>query len=286
MNDLTQHPSVVAAMAGHRSLECATEPKKVVMLHGLAMRPDSWIGLRRHLANRFHTSAPDLDVHATGRPDMNGIAGELTERIAGDGTPRHLVGHDFGAVLAMKIAARHPDRVASLTLIEPLAVNAIAAERHVAGQILQDVRATVANMHSCLAEGDAWTAMHRLTDMINGSGTWERTSMLHRRILANQAGTASGQLAALAADQMCPEDLSGIVCPTRLICGGATSRPLRQIADGLRHSIPFAQAATIAGAGHFPHLSDPHLVDPMVADFLVRVEGQWQDTEVTHRMAA
>ena len=64
---------------------------------------------------------PDRPGHgrspAPGRPDDAEADGEWVADLLGDGA--HLVGHSFGGCVALAAAARRPEAVRSLTLIEP-----------------------------------------------------------------------------------------------------------------------------------------------------------------------
>lgn len=81
-------------------------------------------------------------------PDLNGggerdvtsdyaiDAVDISE-LLGDGA--HLVGHSYGGTVAMLAAAAHPDRVVSLTLIEPCA-HTTAADEPVVARAIEDGR--------------------------------------------------------------------------------------------------------------------------------------------------
>ncbi|WP_068111110.1 alpha/beta fold hydrolase [Tropicimonas marinistellae] len=270
-----------------------TPSDPVVLLHGTAMDPATWTGLREHIGCRLPVSAPSLPGYGRDsrwRPDhparLDSSAEELAQGILLPDRPVHLVGHDFGAVLAMKIASANPGHVASLTLIEPIAYNCLFPVHEDVWQIHREVSVTVERMNDLLAAGDAGGAMARYTDLVNGEGTWLRTSERHRLTLALQARQALSDLRAIEADRMSPGDLAGIVCPTLMIRGNRTSWMLEQVALELRQSIPFLRDEVIDGAAHFPQLTYPHIVDPMIVEFLVRVGRQWQDNNVTLRNAA
>ncbi len=98
----------------------------VVLVHGGAQ--GSRVGGDRHfaaqqaLADRgWQLIAPDRPGHgrspSPGRPDDAEADGEWVAELLGDGA--HLVGHSFGGCVALAAAARRPEAVHSLTLIEP-----------------------------------------------------------------------------------------------------------------------------------------------------------------------
>lgn len=63
---------------------------------------------------RGYGDSPDIE-----HSDYDVDAGDVVELLAADGRSGHLVGHSYGGVVAMLAAARRPDLVRSLTLIEP-----------------------------------------------------------------------------------------------------------------------------------------------------------------------
>ena len=99
---------------------------RVVLVHGSAQ--GSKVGGAHHfraqqaLAGQgWQLIVPDRPGHgaspAPGRPDDAEADGAWVADLLGDGA--HLVGHSFGGCVALAAAARRPDAVRSLTLIEP-----------------------------------------------------------------------------------------------------------------------------------------------------------------------
>ncbi|HEX5997487.1 MAG TPA: alpha/beta fold hydrolase, partial [Jiangellales bacterium] len=88
-------------------------------------------------------ASPDTD-----RSDYDVDADDIIELMD---RPSHLVGHSYGGVVAMLAAARHPERVSSLALIEPSAL-AVAAEQPVVAAALEANRRHVAASRSMSAE--------------------------------------------------------------------------------------------------------------------------------------
>jgi pimeloyl-ACP methyl ester carboxylesterase len=101
---------------------------EVVLLHGGGHGArDAWHG-QRPLTERWTLLAPDRPGHGRspdGRqdPSTDGrlVAEQLLDR------PRHLVGFSYGGLSALEAAARRPEHVRSLVLIEPPAL-AVAPE--------------------------------------------------------------------------------------------------------------------------------------------------------------
>ena len=99
---------------------------KIVLVHGSAQ--GSKVGGDKHFARQqrlateaFQLIVPDRPGHgrsaSPGRPDDADADGVWVADLLGDGA--HLVGHSFGGAVALAAAARRPEAIRSLTLIEP-----------------------------------------------------------------------------------------------------------------------------------------------------------------------
>ncbi len=97
----------------------------VVLLHGFPERAASWEAVVARLhARGLRTLAPDQRGYSPGArprtrfgyrvPALVSDVEALIERI---GEPVHLVGHDWGAMIAWALAARRPNLVRSLTAV-------------------------------------------------------------------------------------------------------------------------------------------------------------------------
>lgn len=102
-----------------------TSGPRVVMVHGgaqgSAAAGERNFAAQQPLADRFQLIVPDRPGHGRspdpGRPDDAEADGAWVAELLEDGA--HLVGHSFGGAVALSAAARRPQAVRSLTLIEP-----------------------------------------------------------------------------------------------------------------------------------------------------------------------
>ncbi|HWQ83025.1 MAG TPA: alpha/beta fold hydrolase, partial [Anaerolineales bacterium] len=101
----------------------------VILLHGMAASNRHWQLLLHELAlNGFQGFAPDLPGHGDSpKPDdpthytareIYAVFERWLEGLAID-RPVHLVGHSLGGFLSLLFACNHPERTASLVLIDP-----------------------------------------------------------------------------------------------------------------------------------------------------------------------
>jgi len=97
----------------------------LLLVHGFGADLNTWMFNQPALAERYDTVALDLPGHggsskAVGADPWTALLGALAAFMAAAELSRaHLVGHSMGGALAMALAAAHPERVASLTLIAP-----------------------------------------------------------------------------------------------------------------------------------------------------------------------
>ncbi|WP_158607896.1 alpha/beta fold hydrolase [Nocardia panacis] len=96
---------------------------RIVMVHGSLSSAATAFGEQQVLADRYRIVAPYRRGYRpspdTARIDPDRDAAEIVE-LLGDGA--HLVGTSMGGVIAMRAAALAPERVWSLTVIEPPAL--------------------------------------------------------------------------------------------------------------------------------------------------------------------
>ena len=93
---------------------------RVVLIHGSVGNASVWSSVRRELEPRFEVVTPTRGGYPPGpllkRIDFEQQAEELAPELGGDA---HLVGHSYGGVIALLIAAAHPEQVSSLAVSEP-----------------------------------------------------------------------------------------------------------------------------------------------------------------------
>jgi pimeloyl-ACP methyl ester carboxylesterase len=100
----------------------------VLLLHGFPQSAESWAAVATLLADAgFFCIAPDQRGYSPGaRPprrrdyvlsELVADAVAVIDDVVGSDARVHLVGHDWGAAVAWALAARHPERIATLTAV-------------------------------------------------------------------------------------------------------------------------------------------------------------------------
>jgi pimeloyl-ACP methyl ester carboxylesterase len=123
---------------------------RVVLVHGgaqgTAVGGETNFSNQRVLAERgWQLIVPDRPGHGKspdpGRPDDAEADGVWVADLLGDGA--HLLGHSFGGCVALSAAARRPEAVKSLTLIEPAMLQFAASNPAVRRQLFAIMRAMI-----------------------------------------------------------------------------------------------------------------------------------------------
>ncbi len=95
----------------------------MIVLHGYAMRPDTYLPLANLLAPRCRVIIPDLFA-CRGRWRYPEVVDAFTATVDRLGLERvSLMGHSFGGGIELGFAARYPDRVVELVFSDTLAVS-------------------------------------------------------------------------------------------------------------------------------------------------------------------
>ncbi len=119
--DLDVDGSKTFVSTGGRVFDCALP--LVVFLHGAGLDHSIWALLARWFAHHgYGVLAPDLPGHGRsgGEPlgSINAMADWTTALIEAAGTGKAtIIGHSMGSLIALEIAARHPERVTAIGLI-------------------------------------------------------------------------------------------------------------------------------------------------------------------------
>jgi pimeloyl-ACP methyl ester carboxylesterase len=126
---------LVTLTSGERVWVAATPPQDagpgprelVLCVHGMSGAATNWTDLMAELAPDFDCAALDLPGSGFSPPpqsgagySISGLAGTVIRLIeALDAGQVHLIGNSMGGAVAVRVAARRPDLVRTLTLISP-----------------------------------------------------------------------------------------------------------------------------------------------------------------------
>lgn len=247
-------------------------PRPALALHCSLAHSGSWGGMARHLSGALHLRAFDMPGHGRSAPwDGQGDLQELTARIAADlcDGPTDLIGHSFGATVALRLAVMRPDLVRSLTLIEPVFFAAGFAE---GAHVRAAFDRMMAGFAAAMAHGDRMDAARAFTAVWGAGNAWQDTPEPQRRAMAAQMPLIEAAHPVLhddAAGLLRPGLLNGITAPVLLLEGSASPAIIAAVNQNLATRLPRVRRAVILGAGHMAPITHPAQVSAEVLRFLV-----------------
>ncbi|MEZ5247317.1 MAG: 2-succinyl-6-hydroxy-2,4-cyclohexadiene-1-carboxylate synthase [Acidimicrobiales bacterium] len=247
----------------------------VVLLHGFTGDASTMGVLTDRLVGTHTVIVPDLVGHggSTGPADRHGVDDMAAQVVAvlealGHPAPHDIVGYSMGGRVALTIACRHPELVASLSLIGASAGLATEAERAARR------RADAELADSILADGlasfvDRWMAnplfatQARLGDEFLAEARAQRMGNDPEGLVRSLRGAGTGTM------QPLHEHLGRCAMPIGLVVGGDDAK-FRTIAEEMAGSLPDAMVSVIDGAGHAAHLERPDDVVAAIRRTLAR----------------
>lgn len=249
----------------------------VVCLHSSAGSHAQWRHLSETLSPRWRVLTPDLHGHGASPAWPEGAANTLdvdagaVARLVGPG-PVHLVGHSYGAAVALQMALNHPERVRSLTLYEPVAFGVLHALEP-QGSAFEEIEEVAASVASLVNAGQAHDAARVFVGYWGGSRAWAQLGEAQRSTLTRRMAVVPRHFEALFAARWTREVLARLEMPVLLLRGSATRAPARRVTELLAQALPHAQCGVLPDAGHLGPITHAQTVghwmtahiDPLLA---------------------
>jgi pimeloyl-ACP methyl ester carboxylesterase len=234
----------------------------IVLVHGSWADQSDWELLVSTLAEHFRVLTYDRRGHSQsecppGQGSVEEDAADLAALIEHlNLAPAHIVGLSLGGSIVLRLAARRPDLIRSLSVQEPPLLDLLAddpGQEPEMRKVLDQVSAVVARLDAGDAEGGA----HQFIEAILGPGAWDYLPPKQQQILISNAPTFLDEtrdpeaftvdLAALAT---CPR-------PALLTYGDQSPSWFVPIVAKLATVLPRVETRVFAGAGHLPMVTHP-----------------------------
>ncbi|MEO1139287.1 MAG: alpha/beta hydrolase [Pseudomonadota bacterium] len=246
-------------------------PKPALMIHCSLAHSGSWGRMARHLSGALTMTAFDMPGHGRSAAwDDRGEIQEVTTRIAADllDGPVHVVGHSFGATVALRLAVMHPELVQSLLLIEPVFYAVALTDQPELQSTFKD---QMRGFNEAMQADDLPAAAVAFLQMWGGGADWHNLTSDEQYRLAAQMPLVAAAEAALYDDvggMLSPGVMEAINVPVLLLEGSTSPQIISAINTGLAARLPRTQRAVIAGAGHMLPITHAKQVSAEVLRFL------------------
>lgn len=218
--------------------------KPIVLVHGTMGSKGDWFEVQRRLSAGFEVTAFDRRGRGDSEdgPDYS-IEREIEDLLAvidASEPPVHLIGHSFGAILSLLVAARAGDRIEKLVLYEP----PVGGDEPAANELLDE-------LDSLVAIGDLDAAVKIFAAMANITDHELQTNQTNERVWANlRDGVRTAGREIRAAMSVLPIDkdvIESISVPTLVLMGAEQDSPSYKGVRGLADQLPFGSFEQVPG---------------------------------------
>jgi len=253
------------------AIDVAGEGDLLIFLHGVGGGRRNWARQLATFGRRF--TAVALDLRGYGDSDdydaplsFTDFADDVVRVIDHFGQRKaHICGLSMGGRIALDLARRYPDRVASLTL----------ADTSAGSKETQDparVEAFLSARRKPLLDGQtpAQLAPVLVETLIGPNATAEQRAELTASLAALHANSYLKTLEAVTRFTDFP-DFADIALPVQIITGSEDRVAPPHIARAMADAISGARFAEIAGAGHISNVEAPEAFDRVLDVFLHEV---------------
>jgi pimeloyl-ACP methyl ester carboxylesterase len=249
-----------------------------IIAHCSSASHREWLPLIEALEPDWRVLAPDFIGYGqsgawpegkvfTGQADL-AVLLELAKETE---EPIHLVGHSYGAALALEAARQLGSKVQSLTLIEPVAFNLLRVEHRPEWTEIEQLGVAVLTAVSNGNDRDAAAAFMRYW---LGRLRWWLSPENFKAAITATIRKVALEFMILIETGTRLSDYASVTAPTLLIVGGKTRAPARAVVDMLNATLPNATMTVLKGAGHMSPFTHPSEVTRLIAGHLAAQRQQ------------
>jgi pimeloyl-ACP methyl ester carboxylesterase len=233
---------------------------RLLLVHGSVVNADLTWSAQKALAERFEIVAPNRRGFPPG-PDVESVDFEdeavWLEQFLEPGT--HVVGHSYGGVIALLAAARWPERVRSLTVIEPPALG-VARGRPEVDEFVERIEE-----HWTSGPRDPAEFLRGFLELVGSSippGSFSPELLQGARTLMVERSPAEAVI---------PFEVLAAAPFPKLVVSGGHSPAFEAVCDVLEERLG-AERAVLSGAGHsVQRLGEPF--NAALTSFMERAEA-------------
>jgi lipase len=174
--------------------------------------------------------------------------------------PMDLIGHSFGATVVLRLAVAYPDKVRSLTMIEPVFFAVVEQENP---EAFAAHKRLAKPFEDALVAGDRVLAAKIFSEHWGDGRAWERLTQTNRDALTTRIHLIFQGDPAVYGDRaglLKPGALDAVKMPCLLVQGSASPTIVGLINAGLVRRLPGAQNIVVNGAGHMVPITHPEPV--------------------------
>jgi pimeloyl-ACP methyl ester carboxylesterase len=239
----------------------------VLLIHSGGLTSRQWRKLTAALAPDHQVVAPDLLGYGASGPWPSGEPFHFRQDVAfldsllgSLPSPLHLVGHSYGAFLALKLAIARPAEVRSLALFEPVAFGVLDETADADAHRVID--RLPAYDRGAGGVDESW--LESFVDWWNGAGTWAALAEDTKASFRAVGWKLSQEVATLISDRTEQSTYTSIHAPTLLLGGGRSPLPERRVLEKLAAALPGATLKIFEEMGHMGPITHAAVVNEAI----------------------
>ena len=256
----------------------------VVCIHSSASSSGQWRALMERLSDRFRVIAVDLYGSGKTAPWPHNQPMHLDDEVAllssvfrAAGDRFHLIGHSFGAAIALKAALADRDRLLSLVLYEPVLFN-VLIEESPESAAAREILAVRDDTVRLVEEGNLNASAQRFVDFWMGDGAWAATPEPRRAVLAAAMRAVKSEWRAAFYDPTPLSAFAAVTVPTLFMTGTKSTASALAVARLVTSVLPRVHVKEIEGVGHMGPVTHPDTVNPLIERFLEAAQPPLPDS--------
>ena len=249
----------------------------VVCIHSNASSSAQWRGLMDLLSPSRRVFAPDSygsgkspDWHSDREITLRDEVDFIEPVLAMLGTPFDVVGHSYGAAVALVTALTHPGRVRALALYEPTLFSLVDAQAPPPNGA-DGIRNAVAAAAAALDAGDRDAAAGHFINFWMGPGTWDSTPPQRKPAIADSVVNVRRWSHALFTEATTVRAFSALNIPILYMLGSESPESSHAVARSLVPALPRVKVVEFPGLGHMAPVTHPDPINAEIARFLNEV---------------
>jgi pimeloyl-ACP methyl ester carboxylesterase len=246
----------------------------VVCIHSNASSSTQWRGLMDRLSATHHLLAPDSygsgkspDWHSDREIRLQDEVDFIEPVFELAGSPLTIIGHSYGAAVALMAALTHRDRVNALILYEPTLfslVGEVSSEANGVNGIVNAVQASGA----ALETGDNDEAAKHFIDYWMGEGSWAATPLQRKPSITASIVNVRRWAYALMTEPTPVAAFAPLKIPVLYMLGEASPESAHAVARVLIPALQNVRVVSFPGLGHMAPISHPESINGEIARFL------------------
>ena len=250
-----------------------------MLLHGVGLRAECWLPQIRALRRTHSVFAADLPRHgesarlSSPRPALADFVDKIAEFLkTAVQSPAFIIGHSAGALIALALAAKFPERCRGIA-----ALNAVYRRNEEAQKAVRQRADLLQRKSSNISDLTAATIRRWFGE--HPSGRARTAATFCRRWLdsADRRGYAALYRVFAEEDGAADGVLSSLRAPSLFLTGENDCNSAPAMSAAMAKIAPRGRAVFVGGAGHLAHLTHPMEVNNALREFIgdaARADGR------------